>query len=106
MVRVKFELTKDRSLLIYPDDITLFKNVGIIENTVLADYYGTKNLDKYVDTSRVITLPTITTFKDKDALDEYATQLNIDLDKRHAMTNMYNELIIKSVDKLKDLDLD
>jgi hypothetical protein len=48
MRKVIFPLVKDGSLIVYPDDFSLFANTEFVDDTVVADYAGALPLDAYV----------------------------------------------------------
>ena len=68
MKKVIFDLVKNGNLVIYPDDISLFKNVEITDLSVIADYSGSMNLTPYYD------LPTGKATKIKQLQDKFQEQ--------------------------------
>lgn len=55
-MRVQFPIVKqevqdgeETHLIVYPDDVSLFSNIEIIGNLVVADYTGNMNIAEYVE---------------------------------------------------------
>jgi len=48
MKRIYFPLVKNESLIVYPDDISLFANTDIIGEFIVADYSGDLEFPEYV----------------------------------------------------------